>query len=325
MTSEIPGELVNLLYRGILRRDPDPAGHAHFTAMLQNGASIGDLLRMFVDSPEYDDKQLVSHSQMLPQSGVPLGAPAMVVECQASPSEFARLISRVSGAWARLGREHPYFSVLTSEEFLPENLTDASVDKFWASGNEEAAGIRAILARHGLAKLAALTCVEYGCGLGRVTQPLAKTFKHVDAYDISPPHLAFARERAAGYANIEFHDVTSDIFDTGLRPCDVFYSRIVFQHNPPPVISELIRLLLRALRPGGIAIFQVPTYGDDYSFNIDEYLARDGRLDMELHAIPQEQVIRLISEADCRLLELREDNSIGLWGRWISNTFIVQR
>lgn len=324
MTPETADEVVNLLYRAILRRTADPAGHANFTALLLKGGSIADLVRIFIESPEYCGKRLSPHAPTPLRPFVPLGSAPMTVECRASPAELASLIERVGAAWAKLGREQPYFSVITGEEFLSGNLTDVSIERFWGSGKDEAIEIEAILARHGLSNLSGLTCVEYGCGLGRVTQPLATVFKQVHAYDISLPHIMLAREWAARYDNIDFHQVTSDIFGVDVHPCDFFYSRLVFQHNPPPVIAELIRLSLRALRPGGVAVFQVPTYATDYSFKIKDYLADNDTENMEMHFIPQTEVIRLIAEADCRLLEIREDGSIGMLGHWISNTFIVQ-
>jgi hypothetical protein len=78
------------------------------------------------------------------------------------------------------------------------------------------------------------------------------------------------------------------------------------------------------LRAGGIAIFQVPTYQQGYTFRVKEYLARPPTLDMEMHYIPQDVVFALIAEWHCKVLEVREDGWIGR-GHSISNTFVVQR
>jgi hypothetical protein len=86
----------------------------------------------------------------------------------------------------------------------------------------------------------------------------------------------------------------------------------------------LIGAALRSLRAGGIAIFQVPTYQEGYSFRIKDYLAQPPTLDMEMHCIPQHVVFSLIAEEHCKILEVREDGWIGR-GHSISNTFVVQR
>src|SRR5271169_236009 len=45
-----------------------------------------------------------------------------------------------------------------------------------------------------------------------------------------------------------------------LTNVDLFFSIIVLQHNPPPVILGILDAAFAGLRPGGLAFFQVPTY-----------------------------------------------------------------
>jgi SAM-dependent methyltransferase len=201
------------------------------------------------------------------------------------------------------------------------------MERFWDSGIKETAQLKAILQRYEIVEFDNMTCVEYGCGLGRVTLPLSKIFGEIHAYDISASHLKMARQNAIQFRrdNIVFHHVTENTLEQSLRLCDFFYSRIVFQHNPPPVIARLIAMSLSSLRERGIGIFQVPTYAANYKFHVDEYLARPESTDMEMHALPQSVVFELIADANCRLLEIREDGSVGRVGQWISNTFVVER
>jgi hypothetical protein len=149
----------------------------------------------------------------------------------------------------------------------------------------------------------------------------------VHAYDISSNHIALAQRRASDLSvgNVRFHLCSVDVGHQELEPCDFFYSCIVFQHNPPPIIRAMIASSLRSLRSGGMAIFQVPTFKSGYAFRLQDYLAKAPQFDMEMHCIPQQAVFALIAAANCRVLEVREDDSIGNHGGWISNTFIVQR
>ena len=322
-------EIVELLYRGILRRPGDPEGRAVYSDLLRKGRPVADILKMFIGCAEFRASKIVKGPAGLntPSQFVPLSAPAMHVECRASPAQLSKLNQRIEQAWTTLGTEQPYHSVLTGQEYLPGNINEGSIARFWASGVREASEISAMLLRHGLADTTGATCVEYGCGLGRITFPLAKMFRNVEAYDISPPHLKMAQEEAVrlGRENVTFHRVTARTFRDGLSRCDFFYSQIVLQHNPPPVIGKLISMLLDALQPGGIGIFQVPTYSANYRFQIDEYLARASTAEMEMHFIPQDEVFELIADAGCRLLEVREDGWIGRVGHWISNTFIIKK
>src|SRR5258706_892616 len=224
----------------------------------------------------------------------------------ASSTDMRLLIDRIRNAWTHLGEVRPHYSVLTNRKYLPETLDAESIEDFYSSGVGEVAAITAILKRYGKSDLGSQVCVEYGCGLGRVTLPLAKTFKRVHAYDISGNHLALARKRAfdADIHNVEFHLCPAKVVIENLEGCDVLYSRIVFQHNPPPIIRELIGAALTSLHPGGIAIFQVPTYWRGYSFRIKEYLAQPAALDLEIHCIPQGVVLSIISEYRCKMLEI---------------------
>ena len=83
--------------------------------------------------------------------------------------------------------------------------------------------------------------------------------------------------------------------------------------------------MLKALNPGGIALFQVPTFKIGYEFDISKYLSEDHELDMQMHCIPQNNIFDAIFKNSCKLLEVREENSIGMLGEAISNLFIVMK
>ena len=157
---------------------------------------------------------------------------------------------------------------------------------------------------------------------------MAQRFKRLCGYDISPTHLAIARQRAYDVAalNINFSQITAaDLVERRLEKCDVLYSRLVFQHNPPPVISAMLQASLRALYPDGLAIFQLLIYEADYRFDVAKYLASEKSRHGELHCYPQPDVFRLIAEAGCTVLEVREGSLWGAKREWISNTFVVRQ
>jgi SAM-dependent methyltransferase len=309
---------VKWCFRSILAREPHSAEMVRRRAA--SAKDFRSLVLSFLTSKEYQAKKL--HR---PPVG-PSNHKALKIEVRASEAELSQLKERVRNAWSHLGASQPYFSVLTHKDFLPDSMGSESVERFYSIGKREAAGIENTLKRFGLTNPRSKVCVEYGCGLGRVTIALARMFKVVHGYDISANHLALANERAvsAGISNVKFHLCSQDRIIENLESCDFLYSRIVFQHNPPPIISALIEASLKSLRVGGIAIFQVPTFGAGYSFGIKEYLAKPQRLIMEMHCIPQAEVFALIAAANCITLEVRTEN-VGRLGNWISNTFIVQR
>ena len=109
-------------------------------------------------------------------------------------------------------------------------------------------------------------------------------------------------------------------------PYDLWYSRIVLQHNPPPLIDRFLREGLDGLAPLGIAVFQLPTYAVNYRFSTAQYLASvDSQPEIEMHCLPQSTLLQIIADTGCRLREIREDNSVDIPRLWVSNTVVVER
>jgi SAM-dependent methyltransferase len=307
-------------YRMILGREPESA-----LAIKSHMAigTVGALREAFLRSPEFVAKYrqtLAEHSS----TSLPLDLPDNEIQLTATSAQLREIAARIGAAWSHLGNTKPHFSVLTNNIFLPESVKD-NLAAFWASGEAEAARLERMLVRHGFRSLKAKTCVEYGCGVGRVTMGLARRFRAVDAYDISPGHLALGAQRMQelGVSNCRFHQVSDNILES-LAACDFYYSRIVLQHNPPPLIRHLIANALQSLNPGGVAIFQVPTYCVGYRFSVSEWLTAKHPPDMQMHCLPQFAIFAAIREAGCEVLELREDNSVGS-DQFLSNTFTVRK
>jgi SAM-dependent methyltransferase len=246
------------------------------------------------------------------------------VESEVRPAQLRLCLARIKSAWTSLGLQRPHHSVITSEQYLPERL-EANLPQFWRSGDLNAADVAVVAARYLATEPAAAEVSELGCGVGRVTCGLARRFRGVNAYDISAPHLELARQKAQEQAlgNVRFHEVAADEIPE-FAPCDVFYTRIVLQHNPPPVIRHLIAALLRSVRAGGLAVFHVPTYIKNYRFRLARWLRESQPDDMEMHAIPMPVVFEEIAAQGAIVREVREEFTPGEL-EMIANTFIVQK
>jgi SAM-dependent methyltransferase len=311
-------------YRSLLRREPESEDviRAHMA-----NRDFRSMVEAFVSSSEFQQPRGGGSAPPISPSYKfhPLALPSMEIDLHADENQLARALAKVRAAWSHLGRVKPHFSVITDEHFLPQNFAAAS-DRFWKSGEDDAEMAERMRQRHDRRSAARLTCVEYGCGVGRVTMGFARRFARVHGYDISPEHLKLARARAAELqvANVVLHDCSTS-FPGDLAGCDFFFSRIVFQHNPPPIIAELVKAALRSLNPAGIAIFQLPVFRHGYRFKLEPWLRNERAPDMEMHCLPQDHVFALIAEAGCVPLEVREDGAAGEPDAFISNTFVVRR
>ncbi len=247
------------------------------------------------------------------------------VEYECGQAELEKLFAHIKAVWSHLGEVEPHFSVVSTPSFKPENL-DQNREAFFRSGKSEAGLLASELSGHGLTVTGYRHVVELGCGVGRVTRYLADMASSVTALDISAPHLKLAGEYliSQNVKHFELRQVT-DPASTEIPSCDLFYSRIVLQHNPPPVMLFLVRRFLSALEPGGVAVFQLPTFIDGYTFRVAEYLKSMETLDnQELHALPQRALFAAIAQADCEVLSVYRDNSLSDITK-VSSRLVVQK
>ena len=167
--------------------------------------------------------------------------------------------------------------------------------------------VRDLLRRAGRSSDDFQCVLEFGCGVGRATAPLALAFRRVIALDISPPHIELAKQYlgSVGAENVQFVQVTPDDIMPG-RGYDLWYSRLVLQHNPPPVTLSILSKGFDHLPSRGIAIVHVRTHEDGYRFKVPDYLEHGPSRDMEMHSTPQAAILELADRCGCRLVELHE-------------------
>lgn len=296
-------------FRLILGRDPENEKVIDQFLPVQNLANLREL---FLECAEFKARA---------KSDAVVGgltdfsmSPPDAVDVEISQEHFERLVRHVQATWEALGTEKPHWSVLTNPMFLPENI-DANVSGFYDTGEGSVQILEKAAARAGKTLAAEGTCFELGCGVGRVTSYLAGRFKHVIASDISQPHLKLANDhfQSIGVGNVTLVQLKSLDTLKSLEPFDVFYSVIVLQHNPPPLIYRLLQLILSKVRIGGCVYFQVPVACPGYSFSITDYLAtvEQGEGRMEMHVLPQTYLFRVLDEHGFRILDLQRDTMPG--------------
>jgi SAM-dependent methyltransferase len=158
--------------------------------------------------------------------------------------------------WDALGTEDPLWAVLTDDRYHG-GLWDE--DAFFATGAEEIAGVVRDLDRLGKPKRRG-RCLDFGCGVGRLTQALAAHFESCDGVDIAPSMIAAPRRLDRSGGRCSFH--VNDAPDLALFPAKTFdfvYSNIVLQHMPPEAAKAYVLEFLRVLAPGGLAMFEIPS------------------------------------------------------------------
>lgn len=314
-----------LAYRLLLGRDPESSDVVDNLSASMH--SIDELRAEFYKSSEF----LKRMGEILntPQQSIvrhPFSLPAIPVEVVCTQEVLEIMFSRIAGEWESLGKVDPYWSVITQPQYHLDQF-ESHRKKFYDSGSHISNLFLASLRRCGVNPNLLESLVDYGCGVGRVTSHLAKTFSKVIAVDISQQHLQIAKTflDSENITNVDLICCDHSQIIKLLPPVDCVLSVITLQHNPPPVIFWLLKNLLGILKPGGVAFIQVPTYRNGYFFEIKDYLNTPAPNTLEMHFLPQRYVFQAIEESDCACLEVREDGMVGHENLMLSNSFVIQK
>ena len=163
-------------------------------------------------------------------------------------------LDQLQDDWSRLGTEDPLWAVYVAPGTRGGKW---DVEAFFALGRREVDVAFAALPGLGLTP-GRRRALDFGCGVGRLSQALAEHVEQVVGLDIAPSMLAKARELDRSEGRVEFvlnqHPDLS-LIETGT--VDVVYSSLVLQHLPPDLARGYLREFVRVLAPGGVAVFQV--------------------------------------------------------------------
>lgn len=232
----------------------------------------------------------------------------------------------LKASWEKMGREEPYWSVVTSPAFKSDVMTEQGKKDFYESGAAEVQTMLDFLYRADVGMQKGL-CVDYGAGTGRVSVHLAKHFEAVIAADMSQPHLDIAREHATalGLTNLE----TLQVSPTGEELAPLFgkvalvHSIIALQHSHPSIIKSALANIGRLLTQGGKTFFQVPTFHAAYDFETGILGGKPFDSPMELHAIRQRDVFAILRREGCFPVGVFEYDRVG--GSWEDRYFIFEK
>ena len=229
-------------------------------------------------------------------------------------------LKHVRKTYEDLGRKDPLWAVLSFRE-ARGNRCDP--EAFFARGRDEIAAALAYLGELGL-EPARERALDFGCGAGRLSQALCEEFREVVGVDISASMIETAEKyNRHGDRCRYLVNTADDLRLLGEGEFDFVYSNITLQHVPPEASTRYIREFFRVLRPGGVALFQVPSgpRHEPGSLGARWYALRHGPLrrlwkrlrgkpPVEIHYVNREWVEELVREAGGRLLDLRQEGSV---------------
>lgn len=155
--------------------------------------------------------------------------------------------------WKVYGRNDPYFGVLSHKEFSRENLSAATLERFFQSGEAAIAELLSLLERNGITPRMG-RALDFGCGVGRLLIPLATRFKEVVGVDVSEGMLAEAKK------NVDHRQLKNVLLSEEIPNLefDLIHSALVLQHIDTVRGTKIILNCWSRVSPGGLLAVQLP-------------------------------------------------------------------
>ena len=224
--------------------------------------------------------------------------------------------------WDKLGATDPLWAILNDASKTGNRW---ELEEFFASGVRE---VRVVLEHvQGIHSIPSGPVLDFGCGVGRLTQALAEHFEEVVGVDISVSMIEKARKYNRHGARCQF--VLNPLGDLRIFPDARFsfiYSSITLQHMRPRYSKRYLEELLRVLTPGGVLVFQLPSglaagrwraakrASHALYYHVFHPVFRPGKPVIEMHPVPKEAILELLTARGASVLDMTPDQSAGkLW------------
>ncbi len=167
------------------------------------------------------------------------------------------LLAECCRFWDAHARRDPLWAVLSD---VGKEDRKWDVERFFETGFNEIALLFYQLDFNGI-HVNRGSALDFGCGLGRLSQALAPHFNRVVGVDVSSKMVETAAtfnrfpEKVSYVSNPAAH-----LHCFPEKSFDFIYSNLVLQHILPDQALAYVRELLRILAPAGVLVFQLPSH-----------------------------------------------------------------
>ena len=159
--------------------------------------------------------------------------------------------------WKQWGKDDPLWGVAAFANRQKDGAAPWTEEEFYSLGESDWQDFLGHWRQYGLNTE---SCLEIGCGAGRITRQLAKSFDHVYSVDVSEAMVNLAR-KAVESNNVEFSVI--DGLHLPQSDCSVkaIFSTHVLQHLDSMDIGfSYFREFFRVLDVGGTIMIHLPLY-----------------------------------------------------------------
>lgn len=221
--------------------------------------------------------------------------------------------------WNSLGADDVIWAILGTNE---ESSSAWNSEEFFQTGRNDIALVRKTLEARGVIPHNR-TALDFGCGIGRLTQAMAELFDRVVGVDIAPSMIEQAERMNRFPANCSYLVNADDdlrMFEGG--SFDFIISRIVLQHLPRRLAEGYLEELLRLLSDGGVLVVQIPARRirrrtryfisnlvPGFFATLRRVTSRPPRIPM--HVIPRRDVLAIFRAVGARVIHVGADGASG--------------
>ncbi len=237
-----------------------------------------------------------------------------------------------SSVWDENAKRDARWAVISDPAMVGKEWND---EGFFNSGRVDVDHFLSLAESAGAMINKAGEALDFGSGLGRLSQGLAAHFSKVTGIDVSPEMVRQAKELNK-LPNIEFLANTKpDLSLIQASSKDLVLSLIVIQHIPPPYSLQYLKDFARVLKKDGTLIVQIPSRRfrspkntlrkiiPEKIFRLKHKLTKSDQPYVTMFGIEKSKVVTLFREQGLSVLKANPDTLGG--EDWESFTYIAKK
>lgn len=164
-------------------------------------------------------------------------------------------INHLKRDWNTFGKTDPLWAIMTVDSKKGNRWQP---EAFFRTGEEEIAKIMGYVDSMGI-NLCRSRALDFGCGVGRLTQALATYFSEVSGVDIAPSMIRHAKKFNRHRNCTYYLNDKTNLKLFGDTRFDFIYTSFTLQHIEPRYTKAYLAEFLRLLVTGGILVFNLPS------------------------------------------------------------------
>lgn len=231
-------------------------------------------------------------------------------------------MDKIEKNWESIAKSNPYYAVVTFDKFSSENINAATLENFFDSGEKYVESIWQEIESNFVPEFRPRKALDFGCGVGRLTIPIAQRSEAAIGVDISENMLKEARQNSEkfGVKNINFVKGDNQLSKIS-GEFDFVHSFIVFQHIKPKIGEAIFEKLVKNLADEGIGVLHF-TYSDNlfsaaqklriklyrdfrWIYQLRNLIRRRSEPFIQMYLYDLNRLLVILQENDCHKCQIR--------------------